>query len=56
MADFGRPTNAIVRELQEKKIFVQPGAKWGMPTFMRVSVGTKKDNETFLDAVREITV
>jgi len=55
MADFGAATNPMVRSLQKKHIFVQPGAKWGMPTFMRISVGTAEDNMVFLEAVREIT-
>jgi histidinol-phosphate aminotransferase len=54
MVDFDRPTNGMVRGLQRKRIFVQPGAKWGMPTFMRVSVGTSRDNAIFLEAIREI--
>lgn len=55
MVDFGGPTNRLVRDLQARRIFVQPGAKWGMPTFMRISVGTGRDNATFLNAIREIT-
>ena len=55
MADFGAATNPMVRSLQKKQIFVQPGAKWGMPTFMRISVGTSNDNEVFLEAIREIS-
>ena len=51
MADFGRPTNGLVRELRKQKIYVQPGAKWGMPNFMRISVGTSSDNVAFLEAV-----
>jgi histidinol-phosphate aminotransferase len=54
MADFGTATNPIVRSLQRKQIFVQPGAKWGMPTCMRISVGTGEDNEIFLESIREI--
>jgi histidinol-phosphate aminotransferase len=54
MADFGTATNPMVRTLQKRQIFVQPGAKWGMPTFMRISVGTSADNEIFLEAIREI--
>jgi histidinol-phosphate aminotransferase len=54
MADFGAATNPMVRSLQKKQIFVQPGAKWGMPTFMRISVGTGEDNDGFLEAIREM--
>jgi len=54
MADFGRPTSSLVRRLQDREIFVQPGAKWGMPTTMRISVGTEDDNGAFLTAVGEL--
>ena len=54
MVDFGKPTYGMVRALFNKRIYVQPGSNWGMPTFMRVSVGTAKDNKAFLDAVREL--
>jgi histidinol-phosphate/aromatic aminotransferase/cobyric acid decarboxylase-like protein len=40
--------------LFEKQIFVQPGSNWGMPNFMRISVGTAQDNAAFLEAMREI--
>ena len=52
MVDFGKPTYGMVRALFNKRIFVQPGGNWGMPNFMRVSVGTARDNKAFLGAVR----
>ena len=55
MVDLGRRSSAVVRALRTRKIFVQPGAKWGMPTFMRISVGTRDDNEVFLEALRELS-
>ncbi len=54
MADFAAATNPMVRSLQKMGIYVQPGAKWGMPTYMRISVGTGEENAAFLEAVREI--
>jgi histidinol-phosphate aminotransferase len=56
MADFGKPTTELVRSLTEQQIYVRPGEVWGMPNFMRISVGTARDNETFLEALREILV
>ncbi len=52
MVDFGRPTTELVRSLYDQQIYVRPGAFWGMPNFMRISVGTARDNETFLKAIR----
>lgn len=54
MADFGRSTGELVRSLRERKILVQPGSNWEMPTFMRISVGTAGDNEGFLEAVGDL--
>ena len=54
MVDFGRPTMDPVRSLYDKQIYVRPGEVWGMPNFMRISVGTARDNETFLKAIRGI--
>ena len=45
---------ATVRALYERQIYVQPGSNWGMPTFVRVSVGASRDLEAFLDAVRDL--
>jgi histidinol-phosphate aminotransferase len=55
MVDFGKPTMAMVLSLYEQQIYVRPGGIWGMPTFMRISIGTRADNETFLNAVRELS-
>ena len=54
MVDFGMPTYEMVRALFKKRIFVQPGSNWGMPNFMRISVGTRPDNQAFLEAIGEI--
>jgi histidinol-phosphate aminotransferase len=54
MADFGGPTMELVRALYKEQIYVRPGDVWGMPNFMRISVGTARDNETFLNALSRI--
>jgi histidinol-phosphate aminotransferase len=54
MADFGRPTTELVRSLYERQIYVRLGGVWGMPNFMRISVGTASDNEKFFKAISEL--
>jgi len=54
MADCGRAADPIVRSLRERRVFIQPGSNWGMPTFIRVSVGTASDNRAFLESLREV--
>jgi histidinol-phosphate aminotransferase len=55
MVDFGKPTISLVRSLSERQIYVRPGKVWGMPNFMRISVGTAPDHEKLIDAVSEIS-
>jgi histidinol-phosphate aminotransferase len=54
MVDFGKPTMTMVRSLYEQQIYVRPGRIWGMPNFMRISVGTAEDHEKLLTAIKEI--
>jgi histidinol-phosphate aminotransferase len=54
MVDFGRPTLELVRSLYEQQIYVRDGSFWGLPNFMRISVGKPHDNSTFLKAIREL--
>ena len=54
MADFGKPTQGLVQSLYERQVYVQPGWLWDKPTFVRVSVGTARDNETFLNAIKDL--
>lgn len=53
MVDLGRRARPIVAALYEKNIFVKDGSTWGMPTFLRISVGRAEDNESFLRALDE---
>jgi histidinol-phosphate aminotransferase len=54
MVDFGRLTTGLVRALYEQQIYVRDGGFWGMPNFMRISVGLGDDNAKFLKAVRAL--
>ncbi len=55
MVDTGKTARPLVRALQEKKVYVRDGSAWDMPTFLRVSVGTAEENESFLRVLHEIT-
>ncbi|GAA3917986.1 histidinol-phosphate transaminase [Litoribacillus peritrichatus] len=52
--DFGRDAAPINQALLEKGVIVRPVANYGMPTFLRISIGTKQENQTFIDALKEI--
>jgi len=54
-ADFGRETQAIVRELWAKKVMVRAGAgAWQSPNHMRISTGSKAENEAFIWTLDQI--
>jgi histidinol-phosphate aminotransferase len=40
------------RRLLERGVIIRPAAGWGLPEYIRVTVGTKEQNERFLDAFR----
>ncbi|ERI94358.1 histidinol-phosphate transaminase [Clostridiales bacterium oral taxon 876 str. F0540] len=44
----------LFNELLKKGIIIRPGYLLGMPGWMRVTIGTGKQNEQFIKAVREI--
>lgn len=52
--DFKRDTAPINQELLAKGVIVRPVAGYGMPTFLRVSIGTQAENQRFLDALTQI--
>jgi histidinol-phosphate aminotransferase len=54
MVDTGKTARPLVRALQAKKVYVRDGSAWDMPTFLRVSVGTAEENESFLRLIHEI--
>lgn len=49
--DFNRDAAAINQALLEQGVIVRPVAGYAMPTFLRVSIGTKAENQRFLDAL-----
>lgn len=54
MTDLGRAALPVARDLYRRNIYVQDGGGWGLPTFLRVSVGLPADNDAFLAAAGEI--
>jgi histidinol-phosphate aminotransferase len=55
MVDTGKTVRPLVRALQEKLVYVRDGSAWDMPTFLRVSVGTAEENESFLRVLHDVT-
>lgn len=54
--DFSRPTQELFEAMMQKGVIVRPVANYGMPDYLRVTVGSDEENHQFikvLDAVME---
>ncbi|MCW9088925.1 MAG: histidinol-phosphate transaminase [Gammaproteobacteria bacterium] len=54
--DVGRPSGPIYEALLHQGVIVRPVANYGMPNHLRVTVGTKEENERFLGALYKVLV
>lgn len=52
--DFGTDAAPINQGLLQRGVIVRPVAGYGMPTFLRVSIGTEAENARFLAALAEV--
>jgi histidinol-phosphate aminotransferase len=52
--DVKTDTKPIADELQRRGIIVRPLSMYGLPTFLRVTIGTTEQNKRFMDAFSEI--
>jgi histidinol-phosphate aminotransferase len=52
--DFARDTAAINQALLREGVIVRPVAGYGMPNFLRVSIGLPAENARFLDALAKV--
>ncbi|MDX1724835.1 MAG: histidinol-phosphate transaminase [Pseudomonas sp.] len=52
--DFARDTAAINRALLREGVIVRPVGGYGMPNYLRVSIGLPEENARFLDALAKV--
>lgn len=52
--DFARDAAPINQALLREGVIVRPMAGYGMPTFLRISIGTEQENARFLDVLRQV--
>ncbi|SHH05415.1 histidinol-phosphate aminotransferase [Hydrocarboniphaga daqingensis] len=52
--DFARNAAPVHQGLLERGIIVRPMASYGLPNFLRVSIGTRSENNRFIDALRDV--
>jgi histidinol-phosphate aminotransferase len=54
LVDAGRPCDEVFRELLKRGVIVRPMGGYGLPTRIRLSVGTRPENEAFLAALADV--
>jgi histidinol-phosphate aminotransferase len=53
--DAGEDTAAVSKRIQDQGIIVRPLGPWGIPTAIRVTIGTPEQNELFIAALARAT-
>lgn len=54
MVDVERDSKEVFQSLMEKGVIVRTGDIFGMPTYLRVTIGLPEENERFIAALKEI--
>ncbi len=54
MVDTEQPAAEIFDELQQQGVIIRPGNQFGMDTWIRVTVGTRADNEFFIRNLKKL--
>ena len=52
--DLGQEAMPIYQALLQKGVIVRPVANYGMPNHLRISIGTEKENQFFVAALKDI--
>jgi histidinol-phosphate aminotransferase len=50
----GIDTKALFLEMQKRGVIIRPLGGYGIPEFVRVTIGTQKQNERFIAALKEV--
>ena len=51
--DFGKPAGPVHEALLRQGVIVRPVAEYGMPNYLRVTVGLPEENRRFVEALRK---
>ena len=52
--DMGRPGPAVFQALLRRGVIVRPVSNYGLPNFLRITIGTEQENRRLLQALREV--
>ncbi len=54
LVDIGREARGVFKALLKKGVIVRSAHGFGLPTHIRVTIGTREENEVFLGALKEV--
>jgi len=54
--NLGTDATAVFHQMLEKGIIIRPGHIWGLPQFVRLTIGTRNENERLIRALRRLPV
>jgi histidinol-phosphate aminotransferase len=54
MVDTGMPAAEVFKELQQRGVIIRPGHQFGMESWIRVTIGTRADNEYFIRNLKKV--
>ncbi|WP_141771800.1 aminotransferase class I/II-fold pyridoxal phosphate-dependent enzyme, partial [Rossellomorea aquimaris] len=54
LVKLGDEGETLYQDLMKKGVIVRHGKGWGLPEYVRVSIGTQEENEFFVQALREL--
>jgi len=52
--DFSRPTLGLFEAMMQQGVIVRPVANYGMPNFLRVTVGSEEENQRFIEVLDRV--
>jgi histidinol-phosphate aminotransferase len=52
--DLGLDSRVVFQRMLERGIIVRPGDIWGLPQFIRLTIGTREQNQRVARALRDI--
>ena len=52
--DVGVDSTVVFQRMLERGIIVRPGDIWGLPHFIRLTIGTRKQNQRFIKILKDI--
>jgi histidinol-phosphate aminotransferase len=44
----------VFKELQQRGVIIRPGNQFGMESWIRVTIGTREENDFFLNKFKEL--